>query len=148
MTAKRVPSVAAPVTRLPPIRLTMSLVSLLSIRDGIESSARTRGTLLYAMPSKLTTVADEAPPQSVGVAATAAMASAPRLAAWPVAYLTYSSPIRKLKFVGHPSNGETAITTMYPRVPGSASDVLKLAVWLFVKQMNVSATPQLAPSMK
>src|SRR5215470_12465135 len=81
------------------------------------------------------------------VACGAAKATAPRLAEWPVAYLTYSSPIRKSNLIGCPLPF-VAIATIYPLTPGSTSDVRKLAVWLAVKQMKESATEQVVPSTK
>src|SRR5215468_4972881 len=72
---------------------------------------------------------------------------APRLALWPVANLTYSSPIRKLKRIGNPST-VVATATMNPVVPGSKSDVWKLAVWFSVRQMKESAARQSAELIK
>lgn len=45
-------------------------------------------------------------------------------------------------------NESTATATMKPVVPGSKSASKKLVVWLRVRQMKLSATEQLSPSMK
>src|SRR5262249_247950 len=74
-------------------------------------------------------------------------ATAPRLAVWPLANLMYSSPIRELNCLGTPFEN-VASATMYPVVPGSRSEVLKVAVWFSVRQMKESATWQFAPFTK
>src|SRR5262245_5900212 len=71
----------------------------------------------------------------------AAKASAPRLAAWPLVNLTYSSPISQLKATGQPLPSVATATT-YPVTPGSTSEARKVAVCVAVKQTKLSAIEQ------
>src|SRR5581483_9382591 len=135
-----------PLTRLPLTRLMISLVSLPSPRLMTWSSASTRGRAPYWTLLKSRSTADEVA-GSQGGAVIPETASAPRLAAWPERNLTYSSPIRLLKTIGQPA-AFVATATTNPITPGSVSDMLKVVVWLPVRQMKESATEQVEPSTK
>src|SRR5262245_14846420 len=107
------------------------------------STATLRAALLYVFPSSLSVAVTPSASNST-LSLSFEKATAPRLAEWPLANLTNSSPIRKLNLAGSPSTVE-ATATMYPVVPGSRSEVRKLAVWFSVKQMKESAAWQFAP---
>src|SRR5262245_26872121 len=127
-----------PADKSPPMRFRISSVSLPSSRAGMLSTANTR-----AAPIVITAV-----DVSGKVTRDMLVATAARLAAWPVEYLTYASPIRKLSLPsGLPSESE-AMAMMYPLTPGSRSDIWKLAVWFSVRQRKESATLQSFPLRK
>src|SRR5262245_66103759 len=110
------------------------------------STATLRAALLYVFPSSLSVAVTPSASNST-LSLSFENATAPRLAVWPLANLTNSSPIRKLNRAGRPSADE-ATATMYPVVPGSRSEVLKLAVWFSVKQIKESAAWQFAAFTK
>src|SRR5581483_6032452 len=111
------------------------------------STASTRGSALKATLSNLRIeVSNQV--RSVGTGPLIQeIASAPRLAWWPLVSLTYSSPISRLKLIGRPSAPEATAMTK-PIVSGSTSEAKRLIVWLLVRQMKLSATEQVRPSMK
>src|SRR5215510_2822537 len=139
MTPKTVPTEPTPAARSPPMRFRISSVSLPSSRAGMLSTANTRADVTPTIAVV---------PSEVMLMVMAGRATALRLAAWPLAYLTYASPIRFVNpITGKPFEFE-ATAMMYPLTPGSRSDIWKLAVWFFVRQRKELATLQSDPLRK
>src|SRR5262249_16067598 len=100
------------------------------------------------MPSSASVVVTLESLHSHGGSAMAAKLSAPRLPAWPLGNSTYSSPIRKLKLIGHPVCVSTATTIKNPVMPGSMSEARKLVVCAGVRHRKTSETSHVSPETK